>query len=540
MPLLTAAELKRLRACDRELLKELETKFPHVKRRLSWRCGEVQRQAKLVSSGNAGLKKFQKLAQQKGLFDIKLDRRQWRDSDGEKRQFTLARAASTEMFPMGTHYWVRDNAIIGAVLTRQASKVQQNQGRDILLSGLTFMSSVAQLERLDLIIRSSSRAFVNKVANWPRIFAAIADNLATERIEGWAHKQDAWQILVWHIFDALERGVLTLADLTPKHRQFMGMIVPFLAKVSFWKAPNSGSWEELEAVRTSVRAWEHRLIVRIAELASKPGYGFLRSGYTQKRRYLSARLSRADLSEAVDILDRQASAAMLKDLPFECPMYAASDVRYRRGDAALIYLLELDYASFLAKRTGRDQRWVNRIEERLLSEIVALTDDRSGGIYRYKGDSYQRLGFFRASTVLALARMYGAPSGDASTQFAQRGFVVPRGRQAAWTHFVWQLAAWSGERFVATGEARYAKLHDRFFIQGLRLITGDEGTLDIDDKGTSRVVRMPTWRMPECYIADKAPGGQELVFPSPHTPLNWSVAEMLNAFRVRSKVLAER
>lgn len=540
MSLLTAAEVKRLRDFDQKLVRELEHSSPSTKQRLRWRCGEVQKAAGLVSAGAAGLATFQKIARQRGLFDIRLDRQKWRDSDGEKRWFTLARAASTTMFPMGTHYWVRDNAIIGAILAREPSKLRRSQGRDLLLSGLTFMSSVAQLKRFDSIVRSNSRSFREKVENWPRIFAAISDNLNTTRLESWAHKQDAWQILVWHVLDGLECGVIKLADLTAKHRRFLGLIVPFLAKVSFWKAPNSGSWEELEAVRTSVRAWEHRLIVRLADFAKDPRFSFIRSGYAKNRRYLSLRFRKLDLFEAIRILDRQVSQVMIKDLPFECPMYSPKDVRYRSGDATLIYLLQLDYVAFLADRSGRDQRWIQGMEERLLSEVLALTDDRSGGIVRYRGDSYQRSGFFRALTVAKLVKFYGAPSGDASKQFAARSDIIPRGRQAAWTHFVWQLAAWSGGRFITTGEVRYLRLHDRFFMQGLRLITGSESSLDVDQQGVSRVVTLPKWRMPECYIADKTTRGKEIVFPSPHTPLNWAVAEMLNAFRVRSKVLAQR
>ncbi len=540
MSSLSVAEVRRLKEFDRKLIAKLEHESPCAKRRLRWRSGEVQQLAVLVTQGQAGLAKFKKRARQRGLFDIKLVRRIWLDSDGERRWFTLARAASTKMFPMGTHYWVRDNAIIGGVFTREQGRLERTRGRELLLSGMTFMSSVAQLKRFDSIVRSKSRKFEAKVENWPRIFAAIKDNLITTRLETWAHKQDAWQILVWHVLDALERGVIKLADLTPKHRRFLGLIVPFLAKVSFWKAPNSGSWEELEAVRTSVRAWDHRLIVRLAEFAKDPRFSFLITAYTRSRRHLPQRFKELDLFEAITILDRQVSRAMIKDLPFECPMYARNDVRYRRGDATLIYLLQLDYVQFLADRTGRDTRWMRDMEERLLKEVCSLTDDRSGGIVRYRGDSYQRSGFFRALTVAKLVKLYGAPSGDASKQFAARDSIIPRGRQAAWTHFVWQLAAWSGERFIATGEARYAKLHDKFFIQGLRLITGSESSLDTDQRGESRVVPIPKWRMPECYIADRTLAGQEIVFASPHTPLNWAVAEMLNAFRIRSQVLAQR
>jgi hypothetical protein len=43
--------------------------------------------------------------------------------------------------------------------------------------------------------------------------------------------------------------------------------------------------------------------------------------------------------------------------------------------------------------------------------------------------------------------------------------------------------------------------------------------------------------MPECYIADRDRRGRELVFPSPHTPLNWATAELLQAFAVRSELV---
>jgi hypothetical protein len=33
--------------------------------------------------------------------------------------------------------------------------------------------------------------------------------------------------------------------------------------------------------------------------------------------------------------------------------------------------------------------------------------------------------------------------------------------------------------------------------------------------------------------------GRDLIIPSPHTPLNWAVAEMFDAFGVREKVLEE-
>jgi len=534
---LSPSQVKQLRACDKQLLEQFSKAFPQLRRRSIWRNKQVERTAAKVVAELKGLESFKRIAVKKGLFEIRFERKRWVDSDGERRPFTLARAASTDMFPMGTHFWLRDNTIIGARLLRSRELRQQRRGRDLLLSCLTFISSVAQRKRFEAIIRSRSTTFIHNVDNWPRVFTAVADNLTTQGHEGWSHKQDAWQMLAWYVLRALEDGRISHGDLTTKHRYFLGLVVPFLAKVSFWKSENSGSWEEIAAIRTSVRAWEHRLIVRLSELSSQSRYRYLRTGYSRQRRYLGPRFRKTDLQGAVAILDREASRAMLKDLPFESPMYPRGDARFRRGDAALIYLLDLDYVAFLGLRTGRSQSWIQRMEARLLKEIVALQDDRSGGLYRYRRDSYQRCGYFRALTTAKVTEVYSAPSGDASKDFLLRDRLVPRGRQAAWTHFVWQLAAWAGGRFLTTKETRYAALNSRFFKQGLALITGVEGSIDLDAQWQPRIIRVGSWRMPECYIADVSSDGVEMIFPSPHTPLNWAVVEMVNAFRVREDVL---
>lgn len=537
MNLLTSSEIELYKELDRQLQERLVAAGARLKRRSGWRNAQVKRFAESSAGSLLGLQRLIRAGRAKGLFAIRVERRRWIDSDGERRMFTLARAAGTDMFPMGTHFWVRDNAIIGARLLKLEDKGQQQVGRALLLSCLTFMSSVAQLKRFEAVIRSKSRKFVHDVDSWPQIFAGVTDNLTTASHEKWAHKQEAWQALAWYLLEALEAGQIPHAALTDKHKRFLGVIIPFLAKVSFWKSENSGSWEEIAAIRTSVRAWEHRLIVRLGELAEAPRYAFLKAGYSRMRRYLGARYKAIDLKGAVRLLDREAVRALKQDVPFESPMYSRSDVRFRRRDAALIYLLELDYVAFLGERLGRSAQWVKRTEQRLLSEILALQDDWTGGIVRYEGDSYQRSGFFRFVTTAQLVKMYGASSGDASKAFEARDKIVPSGRQAAWTHFVWQLAAWAGQRFLVTRERDYKKMHTTFFTQGLKLITGDEVTVDVDPKGGSRVISVSSWRMPECYIADKTADGVEIVFPSPHTPLNWAVAEMLNAFRVREEVL---
>lgn len=232
---------------------------------------------------------------------------------------------------------------------------------------------------------------------------------------------------------------------------------------------------------------------------------------------------------------------MVRDLPFESPHYSRRDPRFRESDAALFYLLELDYPSFLAARAGKNIRWAKRLESELLSRIASLEDDVSGGIYRYANDTYQREGYFRNVTVAKLNEMYGGPSADASSNFSGRETILPTGRKAAWTHFVWQLCWWSAQRYLETRATSYRQLHERLFRVGLGLVTGArERSLDVGANGVSRVVRIPAWRMPECYIAERAPNGRELVIPSPHTPLNWAIAEMVHAFTLRRQLLSQK
>ncbi len=534
-PKVKTASLSRL---DRELLSSFKDRYARVASSRGWRNKELYKRRSEIDS----LAQFQRLERElesKGLFDVRCEKRTWRDLDGERRVFTLARAATTDMWPMGTHYWVRDNALIGARFLLSENHNHRRLGKELLLSALTFMSSVSQLKRMEAVVRSKSAGFVKDAANWPYIFAGVKTNLAAHEKEEWAHKQDAWQILAWYVLEGIERGLITRHDLTAKHRNFLSLIVPFLIKVSFWRCENSGSWEELVAARSSVRAWEHRLIVRLGEFSQNRGFAFIDDGFTRYRTSIAGTYKKRSLLEAIKVAERSVAKEMLQDLPYESPSYKRSDPRCRQADAALIYLLQIDYPRFLAARVGRSAQWAEALEGLIFKTVSKLDDKVTGGIARYGNDSYQRQGFFRYLTVAKLQKLYGAPSGDASSHFVGRDKVVPRGRKAAWTHFVWQLAAWAGRRYLRTGDLKDKALHDRFFRRGMSLITGDrETSIDWDASGKARILSIHPYRMPECYISDKLPGGDVAIFPSPHTPLNWAVGEMFDAFQIRRQVLA--
>jgi hypothetical protein len=528
---------KTLKQMDKALIHELRSRQKSPTGKTAFRNNKVAKLAK-TSGTKKGFLALQDYLSECGAFDINFESVTWKDTDGEKRKLTIARAAATGMWPMGTHYWIRDNAIIGARLLFGPAGKSQKRGKEVLLSTLTVMSSVAQLKRFDQIIAADKKSFINNAGNWPHIFLGIDKNLTGLENEGWAHKQDAWQILAYYVLEGLENGSLSMSDLTEKHKRFLGTIIPFLAKVKYWQCENSGSWEEIAAVRTSVMVWDALLIYRLLLLSHEKGFEFLSANFNKKKKHLGAKFKSKNLGECASSIFVSGLKALSTALPFECPSYDKKDVRYRTADAALIYVLQLDFPRFLAHITGNSESWALSLERKILQQVESLFDKETGGIYRYETDSYQRIGYFRNLIVKKLSDMYGAPSGDASSKFAERSDIVPKGRKAAWSHFTWQLAAWAGRTFLQTGDEFYLTKHDFYFEQGLRLVTGTkEFSIEQDSKGVISIKKIPSGLMPECYLTEKDSTGKDFTFPTPHTPLNWAVVEMADAFFVRRMVV---
>lgn len=534
----TSSSLRQLQLADRALLEKLQRRAGRQRSFAKWRNADVAKRVKDISSV-AGLAKLRELLEKKGAFTIPLAKKRFRDGDGRVHVITCARATEAHLWPMGANYWVRDNALIAARYLFSDDKRRQRLGRDLLLSAITFMSSTPQIARFEAMIRSTSVAYRRVPRNWPYIFTSIADNLSTSREERWSHKQDAWQIAAYYLIEALERGLVSSKELSTKHKKFLSLIVPFLTKISFWSCENSGSWEEIPATRTSVRAWEHRLIIKLLKLSQMKGFGLIEKTYLKSRRFLSKEFRTLDFQRAVLHAEQRVIREVTRDLPNESPRYSRSDARHRGADAALIYLLMIDYPYFLAARMVRSPEWAHQLEARVLKNVSTLDDPVTGAIRRYKGDCYQRVGYFHHVTIQKLVEIGGAPSGDFSGHFLARNQAVPKGREAAWTHFVWQLSAWSGRRYLETGSKVYERLHTEYFNRGMALITGrGEVSITQDSQGRPQVTTVPAFRMPECYMSERTSDGKDLVIPSPHTPLNWAVAEMFDAFEVRKGILA--
>jgi len=440
-------------------------------------------------------------------FNFNTETIKWQDTDGETRELTINRASKTDMWPMGTNYWVRDNALIASSLLNldYTKNIFPQEwfllGKNLLLSCLTIMSSTAQLERFASII-DGSKSYTEAI-HWPHIFLSIKDNLNAAHDEAWMHKQDAWQILCYIALDALEKKLITEDELTSKHTQLLHSICPFLNAVQFTQTDNAGSWEEITAIRTSVISWETALLHKVTQ---------------------SKTFSHPD----AESLFQQGLQTLKNNFPHESPNYPAKDTRYRSADAALLYplLIEL-YLHFPEAEQPN-------IIDSLLSQIESLIGPY--GINRYQGDSYQGLSYYTNSVSSQLRDLYQSPSGDSSdeSQFLHRAAIVPPGHEAQWTHFVWQLSsAYSKLCKNFPNNPTYPIKQNHYFLKGLSLITGeDEWTLTETNHHTMQVSSVPSFRIPECYNSEIY-NTHIFQYPSLHTPLYWSVAECISAFNHR-------
>lgn len=446
----------------------------------------------------------------------------------------ILQAADTTMWPMGTHCWIRDNSLIAARLLNskffdtRVRKQHHRLGKEMLLSCLTLMSTESQLKRFKNIITSKDPKYKNTPNNWPHIFLEIEGNLSAKKIESWSHIQDAWQILAYYTLRALKDGSTKFKDLKAWHIEFLTLVIPFIAKIDFTKQENSGSWEEVVAVRSSVIAWEFSLLNEFSQVKGEL-LKACQSKWEKFKPHQNSEFKKANYKTAVNKLIIAGAKKLAKNIPYEAPDYKKTHEKYREADSALIYLLMLNIPQKIQKVLKLKNSWAEKKELELLQTIETLYDPETGGYYRYENDLYQSCGFFRHETIAKLIKIYGAASGDASSNFGERAKIMPKGRKAAWTHFTWQLAAWSKNHKKAKSK-HFKDLSNKFLLRAFRTITGD-GEYTLEQRKELNVVlkKIPPFKFPECFISDFGPNKEELIFASPHTPLNWATAEAIAA-----------
>lgn len=461
----------------------------------------------------------------------------WHNVDIDGQTYPLALIAATDTQTnhgeMSSMLYLRDHIQTARVFMElsfhdpRTYMIEKRVGRDLILSALHLLSTPSQLNRFHAVIQKGVNA---SQEDWPHI-SLWFDDLQGEKPNGWRNKQDTFQMLAHLALDALDHGYMHVDDLLPSHKTFLGLIAPLLKSVDFPHYENSGSWEEITAVRTSVMAIETALLHKIKTMSSS--YSFLKENMPS-------------FEDTIDTMLRDGLTELGVRLPNESPEYPKDSIKYRQADAALAYVLLYGLPQLLAEAgvpvKGR-VRTSAEIEDIVLASLRTLDDPLTGGMLRYHGDSYQRVNFHTEATqatihgIKAFVKEQSQQTDgiiDLDAKQSLRNQYTPQGREAAWTHPLGQVAAWAARRYLespdADAKARYKNIRDAYIHRMLGTITTDRqwhATRAVT--GHYQVQQVAAWRLPECYITYQLPGREPLVVPSPHTPLNWSSASLKEA-----------
>lgn len=459
--------------------------------------------------------------------------------DGAPRPVSIVAATDTNAShgDMSSMLYLRDHiqaagALIELYLHNPGKyKTEGEQAKTLLLSALHLMSTKAQLTRFNNVIAHGNAAGQE---DWPHI-SLLFNDLAGEKPNGWRNKQDSFQMLAYLTCDALLRDSLHEDELLGSHKTFLASIAPLLKAVGFPAYENSGSWEELAARRTSVMAVETALLGKMQQLLAVGKLSFL-----------------AEQTNTIGELYTAGLTEIGRRLPYESPDYPADAITHRTADAALIYVLLYDLPKLLAEAHtaigARGSMPQSQIEDLVLEQLATLNDPLTGGIIRYKDDSYQRVNFHTNEVQQTIREIKQRVKDEAAKRGGEvdlavkqrlRDHLTPKGREAAWTHPLGQLASWAAKRSQETmgdESANYRKQGIEYLNRMLALITGEnDWHAVLNPDGFYKVEQAPAYKLPECYVTYRTADGDEFVVPSPHTPLNWSSAMLRQAVGLLQK-----
>ncbi|MFI6588245.1 hypothetical protein [Embleya sp. NPDC050493] len=501
--------------------------------------------ARLVEAGDSPthLCAVEALLKERGALDLPVIEAGSVRVDGAARRVSIVAATDIGADPtvrhgeMSTMFYLRDHvqsasAMMELFLSDPVRYATEGDiGRELIHSALHLISTPAQLARFAAVVERGDTG----QEEWPHI-SLWFDDLEAEKPNSWRNKQDSFQMLAFLVLDAVARGFLGTDELLPSHREFLRFVVPFLRAVGFPRYESSGSWEEIAARRTSVMAVETALLDRIRVLTENGKLAFLADG--------------EDFGTRVGTMVDAGLREIGRRIPFESPDYELDSIRHRRADASLVYLLMYGLPELLAEARvpiGEPARpmTAREVETVVLDALLSLVDPATGGFIRYAGDSYQRVNF-HTHEVQAIVRAIKdevradaeARGGDVDLDRKQemRGRLTPQGREAAWTHPLGQLAAWGARRslHMRRSDPEQAREYREFAVRHLNAmlatVTGEDqwhAVLREDDGYHIR--KVPPYRVPECLVTYRDDRGNELIVPSPHTPLNWSTAMLRTA-----------
>lgn len=553
------AELHAARMLDKPLVAGLAER--HVSRTSSYETG-----LNFVNSELAEFAKAKYIAQEvasierwlaeKGTTDIPVLRGYTVIVDGIMRHIamvtaTLIGADGANHGEMSAMLYLRDqvqaiSALMELYLQDPDTYTAEGEtAKELLISALHLMSTPAQLDRFENVIQMGEEAGQE---DWPHI-SLWFDDLDGIKPNRWRNKQDSFQMLAYTTLDAIDRGFLEPDELADGHKKFLTSIVPLLESVGFPNYESSGSWEEITAVRSSVIAVETAMLHKMKTVAEKDAtMSFLAGSYGDS------------FGQKLDDMINRGLYKLGQQLPDESPDCNQDPIKHRKADAALTYVLMYGLPRLLAENevpmASRDNKpmTAKEIEHMILGQLSTLIDHKTHGMIRYPEDSYQQANTNEAQQIVrAIKRkvlkdaMGESGKIDLDEKQRLRNRFTPAGRTAAWTHPQGQL----GSTMAASGilallhdddiEAdSYSELSTNFVNAVLSTITGEgQCHVALDQDNNYGLQEVPAHKLPECYVTYKTPSGKEIYVPSPHTPLNWSSAELKKAIGLL-RILTQR
>lgn len=473
--------------------------------------------------------------------------------DGIERHIAMVAATLTDANhgEMSSMLYLRDqvqaiNALMELFLQDPETYAAEGElAKELLISALHLMSTPAQLDRFEDVIQRGGEAGQE---DWPHISLWFND-LDGVGPNKWRNKQDSFQMLAHVTLDAIDRGFLKPDELADAHKKFLSSIVPMLESVGFPNYENSGSWEEVEAKRTSVTAVETAMLHKMQILIEKDNaMDFLADGYG------------GDFRRTLDDMINSGLRELGRRLPDESPDYPRDSIKYRKADAALMYVLMYDLQQLLADReipmavNGGESMAAEDIECAVLSQLKKLINNETQGMYRYEPDSYLTGDYLtNAGQVVSKAikhkvlkdAMRNGREIDLDDKQTLRNQLLG-GKAAAWPHPIAQNASSAAKRGLAAPEDNEAyidlqiDLSTRSLNAVLSTITGEnQRHVALNQDGEYQVVPAPANKMTECWATFITPSGKEVYLASPHTPLNWGTAELRKAIGLL-RILVER
>ncbi|HHL2713108.1 TPA: glycoside hydrolase family 15 protein [Yersinia enterocolitica] len=440
----------------------------------------------------------------------------------EKPWGTFLQAASFEDNTRSeTNYdaiWLRDS--LWGYLALNSQKEDQESAKKILLTLWDYMSTPAQLERMNNIINNPSllddeNGQMNAIhIRFDSNSQDFSDVLENGKPQQWNHKQnDALGLYLDNIIQAVESGKISRSDWEKGDRiNSLVKLVAYLEKVRFYDMPDSGSWEEDARLNTSsialVTSGLERLTNLLNEKSNISAIKFRNDLLEQaKNLQLDQHLKTTQLEKMVNKGYERIRYQL--SLGGESPNYRHDDPHYRTADAALLNLI---YPAKLSRLTIEQKKMI-------LSKVRTLAGNY--GIKRYLNDNYQSANFW-------FNKIKTDTSEDSHNK--RQEIFIPH-TEAQWFFDSWYATS-SAIVYKESRDKYYLNEAIQFMNRSLSQIT-NKGMTGADGKP------LPAMALPES-INFLHYSGKVQPAPSPIIPLNWSKASMTLMFNHLGTVLQDK